>query len=39
MSYFKNIMKQYFIVFGVAIIALVMIGSMALKDQNTMGKS
>jgi hypothetical protein len=38
MSYFKNVMKQYFIVFGVAIIALAMIGSMAIKDQNAMGK-
>jgi hypothetical protein len=38
MSYFKNVMKQYFIVFGVAIIALAMIGSMAIKDQNAIGE-
>jgi hypothetical protein len=31
-------MKQYFIVFGVVIIALAMIGSVAIKDQNTLGK-
>src|SRR5688572_22101449 len=38
MSYFKNVMKQYFIVFGVTIIALAMIGSVAIKDQNALGK-
>ena len=38
MSYFKNVMKQYLAVCGIAIIVLAMIGTTTIEDHKAMGK-